>query len=36
MVNEELTARLADLDWPAAAGTYLYKQLFVFRNQPPE
>ncbi len=36
LVNQELTDLLAGLHWPAVAGTYLYKQLFVFRYQPAE
>jgi len=36
MLNEELTQSLQGLMWPKVDGTYLYKQLFVFRHQPAE
>lgn len=36
MLDEELTGLVLGLPWPAAADTYLYKQLFVFRHQPSE
>ncbi len=31
-LSEDLVARLKALTWPASAGAYLYKQLFVFRS----
>lgn len=36
LLNEELTALVRDLPWPTGCEAYLYKQLFVFRHQPPE
>jgi hypothetical protein len=36
MLNGDLTALVEGLSWPAAGDTYLYKQLFVLRHQPPE
>lgn len=36
LLNEELTALVQGLPWPTTIETYLYKQLFVFRTQPPE
>ena len=36
MLNEELTGLVQGLPWPTSGETYLYKQLFVFRHQPPE
>ncbi len=36
IVDEKLVALLTGLPWPSSGETYLYKQLFVLRNQPPE
>jgi hypothetical protein len=36
MLDAELTQLVNDLPWPASGETYLYKQLFVLRHQPPE
>ncbi|MEX0678466.1 MAG: DUF6348 family protein [Pirellulales bacterium] len=36
LLNEELTGLIGGLPWPTDGETYLYKQLFVFRHQPPE
>ncbi|MEX0642046.1 MAG: DUF6348 family protein [Pirellulales bacterium] len=36
LVSEQLTGLLQGLPWPTGGETYLYKQLFVFRHQPPE
>lgn len=35
LVNQELAELLAELPWPQAAETYLYKQLFVLRAGEP-
>ena len=36
ILDEKLIELLAGLPWPSSGETYLYKQLFVLRNQPPE
>jgi hypothetical protein len=36
ILDEKLIALLSGLPWPPSGETYLYKQLFVLRNQPPE
>jgi hypothetical protein len=36
MLDQELTGLIQELPWPSAGETYLYKQLFVLRQQPPE
>jgi hypothetical protein len=36
MLDEHLTGLVAALSWPTGRETYLYKQLLVFRHQPPE
>jgi Family of unknown function (DUF6348) len=36
LLNEELTRLVRGLPWPTEGETFLYKQLFVFRHQPPE
>jgi len=36
MLSQELTGLVQRLTWPSGDETYLYKQLFVFRHQPPE
>ena len=32
MLDEDLTTRLLELDWPQSPDAYLYKQLFVLRS----
>ncbi len=32
LLDEDLTARLLELDWPQSPDAYLYKQLFVLRS----
>jgi Family of unknown function (DUF6348) len=36
MLDEDLTRLVQELPWPTTSDTYLYKQLFVLRYQPPE
>jgi hypothetical protein len=35
LLDHELTGLIQELPWPTGGETYLYKQLFVFRHQPP-
>lgn len=36
LLDQDLTGLIQGLPWPTGGETYLYKQLFVFRHQPPE